>query len=111
MLTPERPQDAFWVECSPAEAQRWTPDLHGPHQAQRERDPSWPLCFLVTREAQHVRAFPFTFPFTGLWNGFCPFEPVQPVTITDLRELADLCVQASAPFTPAEFGDLPSLAH
>lgn len=81
------PVDAFWVECSLQEALHLTPNLAGEHQRQREYHPDWALCFLVSRDGQHLQSHNFTLPFSAGFNSDPPFVALTPQTITSLTEL------------------------
>ncbi|GGO29613.1 hypothetical protein [Deinococcus humi] len=66
------------------------PPLAPEHQHQQLRHPSWPLCFLVSRDGQQIRACERVLPFAGMWNGYNPFLAMQPHDIGTLAELQDI---------------------
>ncbi|MFD1732158.1 hypothetical protein ACFSC4_15570 [Deinococcus malanensis] len=89
-INPQTRPDAFWVECTPAEALGLTPELNPEHQWQLEYRPDWPLCFLISRDGQYVAPHEFVFPYSGMWNGYNPFVAIKPVTISSLAELSNI---------------------
>ncbi|BDP41034.1 hypothetical protein DAETH_10030 [Deinococcus aetherius] len=105
LFDPARLTDAFWVECDLQEALHLTPELHGVHQQQQATHPTWPLCFLVSRDGQQVQPHPRVFPYAGQWGNWNPFRAVQPLTLSSLNELEQLQQPLSAPWTwPDELG-------
>lgn len=107
-------QDRFWIQCraDEVEAQILV------RLAARERElfeerraeyltTSWvgknpgllvkpdSFCFLVTRDGKEIRPTPPYYPYSGMWNAYCPFLRMKPVTLGSILELASL-----VPVTP-----------
>ncbi len=99
-LAPGAAIDAFWVECSPAEAENKVLRLATPvSQPDQRRIDAWrarghtDYCFLVTRDLRAILHFWWSYPFDNLWNAYSPFLPIKPVEIEDLHQLRTLNVE------------------
>jgi hypothetical protein len=94
-----QPVDAFWVQCDVDDAvekvmpaitdKRFDPEAKTPTSA--EFGPGF--CFLVARDLTSVVQMPWVYPYSGLWNAYCPFRRLpESLTIDSLDELCDIVV-------------------
>ncbi|MGE5676467.1 MAG: hypothetical protein ACM3ZR_00240 [Pseudomonadota bacterium] len=96
--------DSFWVECTYEEAQScifprlnegqirksrmyWDPRSK---KADMNLEDTDMLCYLVSKNLESITPLPWYYPYSGEWNAYCPFEEIDEVEITDLKELAGL---------------------
>lgn len=95
------PQDAFWVEATRPEAEAKIFPLmvagtgaaapcaaHGAARLARwPEDDDFPHCFLITRDMKSIEALEPHYPYSNLWNGESPFDPIDGTHIKDIDEL------------------------
>ncbi|WP_075979998.1 hypothetical protein [Bacillus massilinigeriensis] len=97
--------DAFWVECLPKEAEEkvypflsdeqieeskkyWkqgTRDMNDDFRIETNR-----MCFLVSKDKELIIPMSWSYPYSGHWNGYCPFEGIDEVEIKRLSEIGNL---------------------
>ena len=95
--------DAFWVECSPKDVEQEVfPYLS---QAQIEESKKYweqakedrpnkdydteRFCFLVSRDQKSIVPFPWYYPYSGLWNAYCPFKKISEIKVNEFSEIWD----------------------
>ncbi len=93
--------DTFWVECSAEEARRLIhpklsgekirlseqlgADGHGPLMRDGQHAPKF--CFLISTDLTRIDPHPATYPWSGQWNGYCPFRELGEHRVNDLKAL------------------------
>jgi len=91
--------DAVWVECSADEARALVhPRLdtaavarsekagdgaQGP--ADRDGRPGPGYCFLVAVDLTRIDSHPAFYPWSGMWNGYCPFHKLPERRVATLK--------------------------
>lgn len=112
----DKSEDLFWLECEYCEAidilipeiKRRFPDDHQQaaediesffHQLKDSYDHSYdknypwqPGCvyFLISRNLLLIKPMPHYFPYSGQWNGYCPFRTIKPQVVKNLDELGSV---------------------
>ena len=51
------------------------------------------FCFLVSNDLTFIKPFKAGYPVHQLWNGYSPFEAIEPVKITQLSEIESIKTQ------------------
>ncbi len=99
--------DSYWVECTFEEAERnvfpylsidqieiskknWEPKEKGSKDNGIETDR---LCYLVSKDLRSIISFPWYYPYSGQWNGYCPFLEVEEIEINDLKDLSTIIIE------------------
>ncbi len=39
------------------------------------------------KDLKSIESFPWYYPYSGQWNAYCPFEEIEEVDISDLKEI------------------------
>jgi hypothetical protein len=94
-------EDGFWVECSPVEGKlieechvlpKRIKPVHPSVYLHRNDRKLWQY-FLVSRSLSSVWPPPRITPFSGHWNGYCPFRKLRkPIEINCLEELQHVVI-------------------
>lgn len=99
--------DSYWVECTFEEAQNrvfpylsldqieqskinWKPKEKGSTDIGIDTDR---LCYLVTKDLVSIISFPWYYPYSGQWNGYCPFKEIKEVKIEDLKDVTSIIIE------------------
>ena len=101
----DREVDCFWIEATAEEAE----ESIMPHMTKQERrnyslqkdhhrsrpkgEPGIPgsrVFFLVSRDGEYISFEPWYMPYSGLWNAYCPFVRIKPVSVQALGQLRDV---------------------
>jgi hypothetical protein len=99
-------RDALWVECSAEEArklihpllepaavdrsERLAADPHTQGEPTQDGQPSPRYCFLISTDLRLIDPHPIGYPWTGLWNGACPFRQVGEHRVNTLEGIAGI---------------------
>ena len=100
----DEPMDNFWVECSVDEAEAAiVPGLSGElllrYQDISRRSELAPpdmkgkRFFVISRNGLDIAPREWYYPFSGQWNGRCPFLCMRKKTVRDLTGLQDTAVK------------------
>jgi hypothetical protein len=101
--------DAFWLEATEQEARKQiSPLLNNDTIAASEElargseafaaimgCPERTFCFLVSCDLTFIRPFKAGYPVHQLWNGYSPFEEIDPIEIIQISEIKN--TEESAP--------------
>jgi hypothetical protein len=94
--------DSYWVECTFEEAEKSIFPYLSQEQIEESKiiwDPKEKtdieidtdhLCYLVSKDLKSITPMPWYYPYSGMWNGYCPFVEIPKVEITELSEIKDL---------------------
>lgn len=94
--------DSFWVECTQEEAERkvfpyltvqelkkckdrWKENETRINEDYPERAGAY---FLVSTDLNSIMSFPWYYPISGHWNGYCPFQEIGKMEIKELKEIS-----------------------
>jgi hypothetical protein len=97
-------KDSFWIECTDQEVidhilpLKSDPDFL--EKIKKNNDPcrinenenEKTLCnfFLVSTDLEDIQSFRWVYPYSGLWNGYNPFEDIDLIDIDNLEHLKDI---------------------
>jgi hypothetical protein len=99
--------DSYWVECTLEEAEREVFPLLST-EAIKESKSNWRprredfendtietdrYCFLVSKDLSSIESYPWSYPYSGHWNAYCPFEAIEPIEIKKLKELVNMNIE------------------
>ena len=96
--------DSYWVQCTIDEAKNkvfiylsasqieesmknWEPKENNEEAIKNDSDC---LHFLISKDLKSIESFPWYYPYSGQWNAYCPFEEIEEVEISDLKEIIAL---------------------
>lgn len=96
--------DSYWVECTYEEAKKsvfpyLSPDQIGnskkywDQRGSKNNDTNIDigrLCYLVSKDLKSIVPFPWYYPYSGQWNGYCPFIEIKELNIKELRNLSNI---------------------
>lgn len=90
-----KPIDSFWIECTLKEAVDNVFSFTNEKQIKKARQIikqsiNDNIFFLITKDLNSIQPLPIYYPFSGLWNGYCPFKKIPEVKINKLEELKNL---------------------
>ena len=89
-----KPIDSFWVECTKEEAQdnifpfiseaqiKKAIQIESENIIKKEQ-----IYFLISKDLKSIEPFAWYYPYSGLWNGYCPFKEINEVIIESLEEI------------------------
>lgn len=97
--------DSYWVQCTIDEARNRVFSYLSEGQIEESmknwepkenddlmKNESEHLYYLVSRDLQSIESFPWYYPFSGQWNAYCPFDEIEEINISDLKEILALSV-------------------
>ncbi len=93
--------DSYWIQCTIDEAKNkvfiylsasqieesmknWEPKENDVESIKNDSDC---LHFLISKDLKSIESFPWYYPYSGQWNAYCPFEEIEEVEISDLKEI------------------------
>jgi hypothetical protein len=98
--------DDLWVECSAEEARKHIHPLLDPAAVDRSEQfaadprtrgepthdgqPGPRYCFLISTDLRRIDPHPVCYPWSGLWNGACPFREVGEHRVNTLEAVAGI---------------------
>lgn len=96
--------DALWLEATEQEAKEQVfPLLNNEAVATSELcataskalaelmgRPECTFCFLVSGDIEFIRPFKAGYPVHHLWNGYSPFEEMDPIEVIQLSEIKNI---------------------
>src|ERR1035441_798153 len=85
-------QDAFWLKCSPKEAEQHVlPQLSAAQRTQADelhaQVVSKSFTSLISRDLTSIQPLPESYPTSQMWNAYSPFIEIPPQTIHKLSEI------------------------
>lgn len=97
-----KPIDSYWVECTIPEAEDKVFPFINETQIKKvyqiENDnitKNELMYFLVSKNLKSIQPFAWYYPYSGMWNGYCPFKEINELSIVSLEEIKNYSILIS----------------
>jgi hypothetical protein len=97
--------DSYWVECTLEEAVENVFPYLLPEQIEASKNIWEPrekskdigidtdrLCYLVSKDLRSIMPMPWFYPYSGMWNAYCPFVEIKNIEIKELSQIKYLTI-------------------
>ena len=95
----DRRVTSYWVRLDRDELAQVLPYLHvEDHESFMDdvdnytNSPDDPVYLLVAKDLSSIVCLPHQYPISGQWNGYSPFEEIDPVTIEKIEDVKTLSI-------------------